>query len=103
MRNLLGRLNARTTEELTRIAAAWQVPLSAGDRPAMMSRLYRALADPRTVCDCWDRLPEDERAMVRLLVVGEQTALTLPELAAYLGAAEEDARQIAVRLYQKAI
>ncbi|HEY7034860.1 MAG TPA: helicase-associated domain-containing protein [Thermomicrobiales bacterium] len=103
MRNLLGRLNARTTEELTRIAATWQVPLSAGDRPGMVSRLYRALADPRTVRDCWDRLPDDERAMVRLLAVSEETALTLPELAAHLGVAEEDARQIAVRLYHEAI
>jgi hypothetical protein len=103
MRNLLGRLNARTMEELTRIAAAWQVPLSAGDRHGMMSRLYRALADPRTVRDCWERLPGDERAMVRLLAVSEETALTLPELATHLGMAEEDVRQIAVRLYHKAI
>lgn len=103
MRNLLGRLNARTTEELTRIAAAWQVPLSGGDRLGMVSRLYRALADQRTVRDCWDRLPEDERAMVRLLAVSEETALTLPELAAHLGVSEEDARQIAARLYHKGI
>jgi hypothetical protein len=103
MRNLLGRLNARTTEELTRIAAAWQVPLSSGDRLAMVSRLYRALADPRTARDCWDRLPEDERAMVRLLAVSEETALTLPELAGHLGVPEEEARQTAVRLYHKAI
>jgi hypothetical protein len=103
MRNLLGRLNARTTEELTRIAATWQVPMSAGDRLGMVSRLYRALADPRTVRDCWDRLPEDERAMVRLLAVSEETALTLPVLATHLAVGEEDARQIAVRLYHKAI
>jgi hypothetical protein len=96
MRNLLGRLNARTTEELTRIAAAWQVPLPAGDRLGMVSRLYRALTDPRTVRDCWDHLPDDERAMVRLLAVSEETALTLPELASHLVVS-------AVRLYLKAI
>lgn len=103
MRNLLGRLNARTTDELTRIAAAWQLPLSSGDRLGMVSRLYRALSDPRTARDCWDLLPEDERAMVRLLAVSEETALTLPELAGHLGVPEEDARQTAVRLYHKAI
>ncbi|MEA2582600.1 MAG: hypothetical protein QOF33_685 [Thermomicrobiales bacterium] len=103
MRNLLGRLNARTTEELTRIAAAWQVPLPSGDRPGMVSRLYRALADPRTVRDCWDRLPEDEQAMVRLLAVSEGTALTLPDLAGHLDVPEELARQTAARLYHKAI
>ena len=69
----------------------------------MVSRFYRALADPRTARDCWDRLPEDERAMVRLLAVSEETALTLPELATHLGVAEEEARQTAVRLYHKAI
>src|SRR4051794_41010444 len=103
MRNLLGRLNARTTEELTRIATAWQVPLPTGDRLGVMSRLYRALADPRTVRDCWDRLPKDEQAMVRLLAVSEETALTLPELATHLGVTDEDAREVAVRLYHKAI
>src|SRR5262245_14886618 len=103
MRNLLGRLNARTTEELTRIAAAWQVPLSSGDRLGMVSRLYRALADPRTARDCWDRLPEDERAMVRLLAVSEETALTLPDLADHLEISEEEVRQTAVHLYHKAI
>jgi hypothetical protein len=61
------------------------------------------LTDPRTVRDCWDRLPEDERAMVRLLAVSEETALTLPELAAHLGIDEAEARQIAARLYHKGI
>src|SRR5690606_26884227 len=102
-RNLLGRLNARSPEELARIAAAWSVPLTGADRLGHVSRLYRALTDPRTVRDCWDRLPEDERAMVRLLAVSEETALTLPELATHLGISEAEARQIAVRLYHKAI
>lgn len=79
------------------------MPLTGADRLGHVSRLYRALTDPRTVRDCWDRLPEDERAMVRLLAVSEETALTLPELATHLGISEAEARQIAVRLYHKAI
>ncbi len=79
------------------------MPLSGTDRIGHVSRLYRALSDPRTVRDCWDRLPEDERAMVRLLAVSEETALTLPELATHLGIEETEARQIAARLYHKGI
>lgn len=103
MRNLLGRLHARSVDELARIAAAWQVPLPSGDRLSLVSRLYRALSDPRTARDCWAHLPDDERAMVRLLAVSEETALSLPDLAGHLDLTEEETRQIAVRLYHKAI
>ena len=103
MRNLLGRLHARSVEELARIAVAWHVPLPSGDRLTLVSRLYRALSDPRTVRDCWARLPEDERAMVRLLAVSDETAMPLRELAQHLGLSEDAAREIAVRLYHKVI
>lgn len=103
MRNLLGRLHARSVEELARIAAAWQVPLPSGDRLTLVSRLYRALSDPRTARDCWAQLPDDEREMVRLLAVSEETAMPVRELAHHLGLGEEETREIAVRLYHKAI
>lgn len=103
MRNLLGRLHARSVEELARIAAAWQVPLPSGDRLTLVSRLYRALSDPRTARDCWAQLPNDEREMVRLLAVSEETAMPVPELARHLGLREEETRETAVRLYHKAI
>lgn len=103
MRNLLGRLNARSTEELTRIATAWQVLSPAGDRLGTIGRLYRALSDPRTVRDAWDLLPDDEKAMIRLLATNDEPALTLPDLAVALGVPEADARDTATRLYRKAI
>jgi hypothetical protein len=103
MRNLLGRLNARSTEELTRIATAWQVISPAGDRLGTIGRLYRALSDPRTVRDAWDLLPDDEKAMIRVLIATDEAALTLPDLAAALELDESETRDIATRLYRKAI
>lgn len=103
MRNLLGRLNARSPEELSRIAAAWQVPVSGGDKLAQVAQLYRALSDPRTARDMWARLPEDERMLVGLLAPGDETARSLGEIAAMIEQPVAEARQIASRLYHKAI
>ena len=66
MRNLLGRLHARSPAELARIAAFWQVPLGGGDRHAQIGALYRTLIDPRAVRSAWERLGPDDRALVRL-------------------------------------
>ncbi len=103
MRNLLGRLNARSADELTRIAAAWLVPLTATNRHAQVGQLYRALSDPRTVRDFWELLDDDERALVRLLALGEDTALTIDQLANRLGRTEEETHALAARLYRKGV
>jgi hypothetical protein len=103
MRNLLGRLNARSAEELTRIATTWRTPVSASDRPGQVGQLYRALIDPRTVRDAWALLDANEQAMVRLLAIGNDTALTLAQLAGDLNLTEADARQTATQLYHKGI
>ncbi|MFL5758986.1 MAG: hypothetical protein ACJ789_04565 [Thermomicrobiales bacterium] len=103
MRNLLGRLNARSAEELTRIAAAWLVPLTATDRHAQVGQLYRALSDPRTVRDFWELLDDDERALVRLLALDEDIVLTIGQLANRLGLTEEQTHAIAARLYRKGV
>jgi hypothetical protein len=103
MRNLLGRLNARSPEELSRIATAWQVPVSGGDKLGQVAQLYRALSDPRTARDMWSRLPEDERALVSLLALGDETARPLDDIAAILEKPGAEVRQSATRLYHKGI
>ncbi|MGH2532715.1 MAG: helicase-associated domain-containing protein [Thermomicrobiales bacterium] len=103
MRNLLGRLHARPPEELAHIARAWRIPLDTNDHRAAVGPLYRALTDPRTVRDAWDLLDPDEQAIVRLLAVSEETALTLDEIAHTLEMEEPTARQVATRLYHKGI
>src|SRR5688572_8045453 len=99
MRNLLGRLNARPADDLVRIAAVWGVQLGGaggpGARHRQVGQLYRVLTDPRAVRDVWDRLSADERALVRLLALGqadrgEDSASTVAELAASLGVAESE-------------
>jgi hypothetical protein len=106
MRNLLGRLNARTDQELARIAAAWNILVTARDRHTMAGQLYREMRDPRTLRDSWATLPEDEKGVVRLLAVTEhapEVSVTIPELAQLLELDADAARQIATRLYQKGI
>jgi hypothetical protein len=103
MRNLLGRLNARSPEELARIARAWRIPLDSADRRTIIGPLYRALIDPRTVRDAWDLLDAEEQLIVRLLAVGEDTALTLSDIADTLEMEGPAARQAATRLYHKGI
>jgi hypothetical protein len=108
MRNLLGRLNARSPDELARIAAFWGVLLAGGPggRHRQVGQLYRALTDPRAVRDVWDRLSAEERALVRLLALGEggdETALTVAEIAARLGVSEAEARRTAGSLYRAGI
>ena len=112
MRNLLGRLNARPSDDLVRIAAAWGVQLrgagKAGGRHRQVGQLYRALTDRRTVRDVWDRLATEERALVRLLALGrsetgDEAALTVPEIAAGLGLGEAQAHRVAAELYRTGI
>ncbi|MCC6791030.1 MAG: helicase-associated domain-containing protein [Thermomicrobiales bacterium] len=103
MRNLLGRLNARSPEELNRIAAAWQIPVSGGDKLGQVAQLYRALSDPRTARDMWARLPDDERALAGVLALGDETSRPLDDIAAILQQPATEVRQIATRLYHRGI
>jgi hypothetical protein len=105
MRNLLGRLHARRLPELLRIAEAWSVPLYADGKSEVVGALYRAMTDPRTMRDVWDRLDPAERAMVIVLADAPDSALapTVDELAARLGAAAPDVRETALRLYRTGV
>ncbi len=104
MRNLLGRLNARSATELDRIAAFWRVSLERGERHAQVGSLYRAMIDPGAARDAWERLDPVEAELVRLLAVGEvENAATIAELSASLGATPADTRETAASLYRHGI
>lgn len=103
VRNLLGRLNARPPEDLRRIAAFWQVAVGGADRARQIGPLYRTMTDPRAVRDAWDRLNDDEQHVVRLLVLREEGALSISEIADHLGTSEAAARETAAALYRVGI
>src|SRR5215204_265026 len=105
MRNLLGRLHARRLPELLRIAEAWSVPLYVESKSEVVGALYRAMIDPRTMRDVWDRLDPPERAMVTALTDASdaEMAPTVDELAARLEVAAPEAREMALRLYRAGI
>jgi Helicase conserved C-terminal domain len=105
MRNLLGRLHARRLPELLRIAEAWGVPLYVENKSEVVGALYRAMTDPRTMRDLWDRLDPAERAVVIALADAPESALapTVDELATRLGVAAAEARETALHLYRAGI
>ncbi|MFM9108278.1 MAG: helicase-associated domain-containing protein [Chloroflexota bacterium] len=104
MRNLLGRLNARPATDLDRIAAFWQVAPGRGDRHAQVGALYRAMIDPASARDAWERLTPDEAGLVRLMAGGEiESAATLREFPQRLGAGQPETREGAAGLYRHGI
>jgi hypothetical protein len=104
MRNLLGRLNARSATDLDRIAAFWRVSLGRGEKHAQVGSLYRAMIDPAAVRDAWERLAPDEATVVRSLATGEvENAATLAELGKILEVSTAEARETAASLYRHGI
>lgn len=101
MRNLMGRLNARTDEELQRVSIAWLLPGTARDRAALIAQLMRAMTDLRATRDFWMRRPHDERAMIaRYVATVAGEGFTIDELAEQLAVPVPAARTTATRLYQ---
>ncbi len=103
MKNLLGRLNARSTEDVARIAATWQIAIDGPDKLGMVATVYRALTDLRTIRDVWERLPEDERELIGALDGAPNITLTIPELAETLGVPSDEIRRRATSLFQKGL
>ncbi len=81
------------------------MPLYVESKSEVVGALYRAMTDPRTMRDVWDRLDPAERAMVIALADAPDEALapTVDELAARLGVAAAEARETALRLYRAGI
>src|SRR5262245_4164731 len=100
----MGRLNARSDDELQRISVAWLLPGTARDRAALIAQLMRAMTDLRAARDFWMRRPHDERAMIALFVAsGSEQGLTIAELIELLDRDEEATRATATRLYQAGV
>ena len=104
MRNLLGRLNGRTPDELARIARFWQVPTeTAGPKHRLVGALYRTMTDSRGGRDAWERLDDEERHLVTLLAGTSEASLAIGDLARRLNITETAAHEIAARLYRAGI
>ncbi|CAN5795383.1 hypothetical protein BH24CHL4_BH24CHL4_08940 [soil metagenome] len=106
VRNLAGRLNARSAEELARIAGFWQIPVRGSDRHSVVGQLYREMRDIRTARDLWERLTAGEQDMVRMLALADPAAelsMTLAELASAIECGPQETRSIAAGLYRQGI
>jgi hypothetical protein len=99
VRNLIGRLNARTPGELGRIANAWHVPLGSADKSGQVGQIYRALTDPRAVRDAWSELSESDRALITTLA-RSPSSLTIAEIGDKLDRDAADLRENAAELYR---
>jgi hypothetical protein len=99
-RNLLGRLNGRTPDDLQRIATFWLVPLPGGDRGRHVGTLYRAMTDIRHARSVWERLDPNAQAIVRDLAAAEAGAITIEEVASLTGLPAPVVRESAIRLLQ---
>ena len=103
MRNLIGRLNARTPTELERIAEVWRIPLSGRDKLARVATLYRAMTTHWVARVLWDRLEPGEREVVTALVAAGDKGASLKSLSGTLGREVADLRTAATSLYRAGI
>ena len=67
MRNLIGRLNARSQTDLDRIAVAWRMVITAPDKAGTVAQVIRTLTDIRAVRDAWWSLDDNDRALLTVL------------------------------------
>ncbi|MDQ2683007.1 MAG: hypothetical protein M3Y37_05730, partial [Chloroflexota bacterium] len=103
MRNLLGRLNARSAEDLTEIAEHWQTPLSGRDRLSRITQLYRAMTRPPMVRAQWDGLDSEEQRLVRVLIEAGDAGMTVDDVVEALGVNPDLTREMCLRLYEQGI
>lgn len=103
MRNLLGRLNARSSDDLLTIARFWRVYLPGTDRGRHVGVLYRAMTDLRAVRDAWERFDPAARDLVRLVATTAPGPATIADLATRLDRPEADVREAAVFLFTRGV
>jgi hypothetical protein len=103
MRNLIGRLNARTPAELEKIAQVWRIPLSGRDKLARVATLYRAMTTHWVARELWDRLEPAEREVVTALIAAGDKGASLKSLGQTLGREIADLRTTATALYRAGI
>ena len=103
MRNLLGRLNARSPIDLSQIADSWRMPLAGRDRLAQVSQLYRTMTKLPMVRAQWDGLGPDHQAVLRALIDAGEAGRTIEQLAAERSAPVEAIRAICGDLYAQGL
>lgn len=99
MKNLLGRLHARSDDQRARIAMLWQVSVFGSDSAHHIARIYQAMTDIRSVRDAWLRLSDLQQRLIRNLVTQSGTQLTIAELAIALEEDYESTRAAAADLF----
>lgn len=100
MRNLLGRLNARTSDDLVRIAHFWQIPLPGNDRGRHIGAVYRVMTDIRAARAVWAQLDGPARDIVFTLAMAETGPQSIAEIADRINATERETRDAAIRLFR---
>ena len=99
MKNLLGRLHARSDDQRARIAMHWRASVFGNDSSQHIGRIYQTMTDIRAVRDTWLRLSDDQRRIVRVLVPAGTQPLTIAELATTIEEPEESTREAAADLF----
>lgn len=103
MRNLLGRLHARSNDQRERIAALWRVSVFGTDSGQHIGRIYQVMTDIRAIRTGWIRLSEPQRQIIRVLSTDGATPLTIAELTEAIGGDGETTRDAAADLFHWAI
>ena len=103
LRNLLGRLNARSYEDLGEIAAAWRVPVSSRDRGTQVSALYRAMTRPTIMREMWDGFSPQTRSLVQTVIAAGDDGLTVDEVSEQSGLPQETVRAELGTLYRSGL
>ncbi|HEU0163728.1 MAG TPA: hypothetical protein VFQ54_01715, partial [Thermomicrobiales bacterium] len=104
MRNLLGRLNARSLDSLRRIARFWSIALPGGDeRGRFVGALYRTMTDIRSIRQAWEQLDATSQRIIRELALSEADALSVEDIAAAVALPVDQTRDALVRLFQAGI
>lgn len=99
MKNLLGRLHARSDDQRARIAMLWRVSVFGNDSSQYIGRIYQAMTDIRAARDAWLRLSDVQRSIVRALLADATSPLTIAELADIVEQDEDATREAAVDLF----
>ncbi len=99
MRNLIGRLNARSQTDLDRIAVAWRMVITAPDKAGTVAQVIRTLTDIRAVRDAWWSLDDNDRALLAVLSEAREP-MAIESIAAATKTNEADTRSAAIRLYR---
>lgn len=99
MKNLLGRLHARSDDQRARIAMLWRASVFGNDSTQHIGRIYQTMTDIRAIRDTWLRLSETQQRIIRVLVPDGTKPLTIAELAATIEQPEDTTRDAAAELF----